>query len=174
MSPRPLRLRAHDERGPGTLPRLVFELDPDGRIHRLRQHLRLACQHLVALAVGVKVARHPGFLWRAVRGSREVMSCRSAAMRAARGRALAVTDQVVLWSRSATIDGEGLSSRPPLPAHASCPRKHETSPTLPHRAIRVQTCLAACRTQRGRRSSLVQGESGSSRISGSPVSNTSP
>lgn len=49
---------------------MVFELAPDGRIRRIRPHLRpwLATTWF-ALAVGVKVARHPGVIWRAVRGS---------------------------------------------------------------------------------------------------------
>jgi hypothetical protein len=48
----------------------AFELDPDGRIQRLRPHLRpwLATTWF-ALVVGVKVARHPGVLWRAMRHS---------------------------------------------------------------------------------------------------------
>jgi SnoaL-like domain len=49
---------------------MVFELDPDGRIQRLRPHLRpWLASTWFALAVGVKVARHPGVLWRAVRRS---------------------------------------------------------------------------------------------------------
>ncbi len=49
---------------------MVFELDPDGRIQRIRPHLRpwLATTWF-ALVIGVKVARHPGVLWRAARGS---------------------------------------------------------------------------------------------------------
>jgi len=47
---------------------MVFELDGDGRIRRLRPHLRpWLASTWFALAVGVKLARHPGFLWRAVR-----------------------------------------------------------------------------------------------------------
>lgn len=47
---------------------MVFELNPDGRIKRLRPHLRpWLASTWFALAVGVKVARHPGVLWRAVR-----------------------------------------------------------------------------------------------------------
>jgi hypothetical protein len=47
---------------------MVFELDPDGRIKRLRPHLRpwLATTWF-ALAVGAKMARHPGVIWRAAR-----------------------------------------------------------------------------------------------------------
>lgn len=46
---------------------MVFELDPDGRIQRIRPHLRpWLASTWFALAVGVKVARHPGVLWRAV------------------------------------------------------------------------------------------------------------
>ncbi|HEY2717652.1 MAG TPA: nuclear transport factor 2 family protein [Solirubrobacterales bacterium] len=46
---------------------MVFELDSEGRIRRLRPHLRpwLATTWF-ALAVGARVARHPGVLWRAV------------------------------------------------------------------------------------------------------------
>jgi SnoaL-like domain len=46
----------------------VVELDADGRIRRLKPHLRpwLANTSL-GLAVGVKMARHPGVLWRSVR-----------------------------------------------------------------------------------------------------------
>jgi hypothetical protein len=49
---------------------MVFELDHDGWIRRLRPHLRpwLATTWF-ALVVGLKVARHPGLIWRAVRGS---------------------------------------------------------------------------------------------------------
>jgi SnoaL-like domain len=47
---------------------MVVELDPDGRIKRLRPHLRpWLASTWFALAVGAKVARHPGVLWRAVR-----------------------------------------------------------------------------------------------------------
>jgi hypothetical protein len=47
---------------------MVFELDSEGRIKRLRPHLRpwLATTWF-ALAVGAKVARHPGVIWRAMR-----------------------------------------------------------------------------------------------------------
>lgn len=49
---------------------MVFELAPDGRIQRLRPHLRpWLASTWFALTVGVKVARHPGVLWRAVRRS---------------------------------------------------------------------------------------------------------
>jgi len=47
---------------------MVFELAADGRIRRLRPHLRpWLASTWFALVVGVKVARHPGPLWRAVR-----------------------------------------------------------------------------------------------------------
>lgn len=48
---------------------MVFELDPDGRIHRISPHLRpwLALT-LFALVLGPKVARRPGVVWRALRG----------------------------------------------------------------------------------------------------------
>jgi hypothetical protein len=46
---------------------MVFELDRDGRIQRIRPHLRpWLASTWFALAVGAKVARHPGFLWRAL------------------------------------------------------------------------------------------------------------
>ncbi len=47
---------------------MVFELDSERRIKLLRPHLRpwLATTWF-ALAVGAKVARHPGVVWRAVR-----------------------------------------------------------------------------------------------------------
>ncbi|MGH2864186.1 MAG: nuclear transport factor 2 family protein [Solirubrobacteraceae bacterium] len=46
---------------------MVIELDPDGRIQRLRPHLRpWLASTWFALAVGVKLARHPGVIWRAV------------------------------------------------------------------------------------------------------------
>ncbi len=48
----------------------LFDLDSDGRIRRLRPHLRpWLASTWFALAVGVKVARHPGVLWRALRHS---------------------------------------------------------------------------------------------------------
>jgi hypothetical protein len=47
---------------------MVFELDPDGRIRRIRPHLRpWLASTWFALAIGVKVARHPGVIWRALR-----------------------------------------------------------------------------------------------------------
>ena len=47
---------------------MMFELDRDGRIRRLRPHLRpWLASTWFALVVGAKVMRHPGFLWRAVR-----------------------------------------------------------------------------------------------------------
>jgi ketosteroid isomerase-like protein len=49
---------------------MVFELDPDGRIQRIRPHLRpWLASTWFALAIGVKMARHPGVIWRAVRRS---------------------------------------------------------------------------------------------------------
>ncbi len=47
---------------------MVFKLDRDGRIQRLRPHLRpwLAATWF-GLAVGAKLARHPAFFWRAAR-----------------------------------------------------------------------------------------------------------
>lgn len=49
---------------------MVFELGPDGRIRRLRPHLRpWLASTWFAIVVGGKVARHPGVLWRAARGS---------------------------------------------------------------------------------------------------------
>lgn len=48
---------------------MVFELAPDGRIHRISPHLRpwLALT-LFALVLGPKVGRRPGMVWRALRG----------------------------------------------------------------------------------------------------------
>ena len=47
---------------------MLFELDPDGRIQRIRPHLRPWLDSTwFALAIGVKVARHPGVIWRAMR-----------------------------------------------------------------------------------------------------------
>ena len=48
---------------------MVFELSSDGRIRRISPHLRpwLALT-LFALALGPKVGRHPGVVWRALRG----------------------------------------------------------------------------------------------------------
>jgi len=49
---------------------MVLELGPDGRIQRLRPHLRpWLASTWFALVVGIKVARHPGVVWRAVRRS---------------------------------------------------------------------------------------------------------
>ena len=49
---------------------MAFELDPDGQIQRLRPHLRpWLASTWFALTVGVKMARHPGVIWRAVRRS---------------------------------------------------------------------------------------------------------
>jgi SnoaL-like domain len=48
---------------------MVFELDAEGRIRRIRPHLRpwLALT-LFALALGPKVGRHPSLMLRALRG----------------------------------------------------------------------------------------------------------
>jgi hypothetical protein len=49
---------------------VLIELDPDGRIQRLRPHLRpWLASTWFALVVGIKLARHPGVVWRAVRRS---------------------------------------------------------------------------------------------------------
>jgi hypothetical protein len=50
---------------------MVCELAPDGRIRRISPHLRpwLALSTL-ALKLGVRMARHPGVLLRALRGRR--------------------------------------------------------------------------------------------------------
>jgi hypothetical protein len=49
---------------------MVFEPGPDGRIQRLSPHLRpWLASTWFALVVGIKVARHPGMLWRVLRGS---------------------------------------------------------------------------------------------------------
>ena len=47
---------------------MVFQLAEDGRIRRIRPHLRpwLALT-LVALKLGTKLGRHPGVVWRALR-----------------------------------------------------------------------------------------------------------
>ncbi len=47
---------------------MVFELDDEGRIRRIRPHLRpwLALT-VFALKLGPKLTRHPGILWRALR-----------------------------------------------------------------------------------------------------------
>ncbi len=47
---------------------MVFELDPEGRIRRIRPHLRpwLALT-LLALKLGPSIARHPALIWRALR-----------------------------------------------------------------------------------------------------------
>lgn len=52
---------------------MVFELAADGRIRRIRPHLRpwLALT-LFALVLGPKVARRPGVVWRALRDGRNV------------------------------------------------------------------------------------------------------
>jgi hypothetical protein len=48
---------------------MVFDLADDGRIRRIRPHLRpwLGIT-LFALKLGPKIARHPGIVWRALRG----------------------------------------------------------------------------------------------------------
>src|ERR1700720_3172159 len=48
---------------------MVFDLGDDGRIRRIRPHLRpwLGIT-LFALKLGPKIARHPGIVWRALRG----------------------------------------------------------------------------------------------------------
>lgn len=48
---------------------MVFDLAPDGRIRRIGPHLRpwLALT-LFALELGPKIGRHPGIVWRALRG----------------------------------------------------------------------------------------------------------
>ena len=49
---------------------MAFELGPDGLIRRLRPHLRpWLASTCFALVVGVKMARHPGVVWRAMRRS---------------------------------------------------------------------------------------------------------
>jgi hypothetical protein len=47
---------------------MVFELDDDGRIARIRPHLRpwLALT-VLALRLGPTIARRPGVVWRALR-----------------------------------------------------------------------------------------------------------
>jgi hypothetical protein len=48
---------------------MAFDLDPDGRIRRIRPHLRpWLATTLFALLLGPQVARRPGFVWRALRG----------------------------------------------------------------------------------------------------------
>lgn len=47
---------------------MLFELDPEGRIKRLRPHLRpWVAATWLALVVGARLARHPGVIWRALR-----------------------------------------------------------------------------------------------------------
>jgi hypothetical protein len=47
---------------------MALELDSDGRIKLLRPHLRpLAATICFAVVLGIKLARHPGLVWRAVR-----------------------------------------------------------------------------------------------------------
>ena len=55
--------------GPVTLgDAMVFELSEDGRIRRIRPHIRpwLALT-LLAMKLGPRLGRHPGVLWRALR-----------------------------------------------------------------------------------------------------------
>jgi hypothetical protein len=48
---------------------MAVDLDPDGRIRRIRPHLRpWLATTLFALLLGAKVGRHPGVVWRALRG----------------------------------------------------------------------------------------------------------
>jgi hypothetical protein len=48
---------------------MAIDLDADGRIRRVRPHLRpWLATTLFALLLGPKVARHPGVVWRALRG----------------------------------------------------------------------------------------------------------
>jgi hypothetical protein len=47
---------------------MVFELNPDGLIKRIRPHLRpWLATTVFALLLGPKMARHPRVLWRAIR-----------------------------------------------------------------------------------------------------------
>jgi hypothetical protein len=47
---------------------MLIDLAPDGRIQLLRAHLRpWVATTWFALVVGLKVSRHPGLLWRAMR-----------------------------------------------------------------------------------------------------------
>ena len=47
---------------------MAFDLDPDGRIRRIRPHLRpWLATTLFALLLGPQVARRPGVVWRALR-----------------------------------------------------------------------------------------------------------
>jgi hypothetical protein len=48
---------------------MVFELAPDGRIRRVRPHLRpWLGTTFFALVLGAKIGRYPGVIWRALRG----------------------------------------------------------------------------------------------------------
>jgi SnoaL-like domain len=48
---------------------MAFDLAPDGRIRRIRPHLRpWLATTLFALLLGPQVARRPGVVWRALRG----------------------------------------------------------------------------------------------------------
>jgi hypothetical protein len=47
---------------------MAFDLADDGRISRIRPHLRpWLATTLFALLLGPQVARHPGVVWRALR-----------------------------------------------------------------------------------------------------------
>ena len=48
---------------------MAFDLAPDGRIRRIRPHLRpLLATTFFAMALGLKVGMHPGVVFRALRG----------------------------------------------------------------------------------------------------------
>jgi hypothetical protein len=48
---------------------MAFDLAPDGRIRRIRPHLRpLLATTLFAMSLGLKVGTHPGVVLRALRG----------------------------------------------------------------------------------------------------------
>jgi hypothetical protein len=49
---------------------MVFELDRDGRIKHIRPHLRpWLATTVLALTLFLKIGRHPGVVWRAIRRS---------------------------------------------------------------------------------------------------------
>lgn len=60
---------AHARIGPFAIDdAMLFELDPEGRIKRLRPHLRpWVATTWFALVVGGRLGRHPGVIWRAMR-----------------------------------------------------------------------------------------------------------
>jgi len=62
---------AHARIGPFAIDdAMLIELAPDGRIRRLRPHLRpWVATTWFSLVVGLKVSLHPGLLWRAMRNS---------------------------------------------------------------------------------------------------------